>query len=107
MAKTVNVQIMGKELKFNLPKDIEHQKFMEIVHYVESKIERIRQDSPNLDSFKLGLLASINIAEEYFSEKKEKETLITMLNKIDKIITPLDEEHQGKPEGKVPIKFSS
>jgi len=107
MAKTVNVQIMGKELRFNLPKDIEHQEFIKIVHYVENKIERIRQESPNLDSFKLGLLASINIAEEYFTLKKENENLTIMLNKIDKIITPLDEEVPVNQKGKIPIKFSS
>lgn len=98
---------MGKELKFNLPKDIEHQAFVEIVHFVENKIERIRQDSPNLDSFKLGLLASINIAEEYFSIKKENENLTKMLDKIDKIITPFDEDCPVQKKGKTPIKFSS
>lgn len=98
---------MGKELKFNLPKDIEHQKFIEIVHYVENKIDRIREESPNLDSFKLSLLASINIAEEYFAIRKENENLILMLNKIDKMITPLDEEYSHREKGKIPIKFSS
>lgn len=98
---------MGKELRFNLPKDIEHQEFMEIVNFVEDKIDRIRQESPNLDSFKLSLLASINIAEELFSLKKEKEKLISMLDTIDKIITPIDDESPEGSKADIPIKFSS
>ncbi len=101
MSKVVEVQIAGKIFSFELPNDIKPEEFYEIIGYVEDKMNKIKRDNIDLDFFKIALLTSINIAEEFFSLKKENESLKVMLNKIDEIVTPLEEESKNL------IKFSS
>jgi len=93
--KEIGVQIFGKNFNFNVSENIPSDDFLEIVEYVESVFTRIRNETSDLDSFKLGLLAAINIAEQFFSLKKENEKLKTIFSNIDRIITP---EEQGKPD---------
>ena len=99
--KEIEVQILGKDFIFNIPKSIRSEEFLEIVNFVESKLKKIKGETADLDSFRLGLLTSINIAEEYFSLKKENEKLKTFLDKIDKMISTDGEESH------VSISFSS
>lgn len=99
--KEIEVQILGKDFIFNIPDEIKAEDFLDIIYFVENKIHKIKGGASNLDSFRLGLLTSINIAEEYFSLKKENVKLRTILEKIDKMISPDDEKNQ------VSISFSS
>ena len=98
---------MGKTFVFNLPKEIKPEEFFEIAGYVESKMNQIKAELSDLDSFKLGLLTSINIAEELFSMKIENKALRDMLGKIDSIVSPLDEEINPADRKKDSIRFSS
>ncbi len=97
----IEVQVLGRKFNFNIPENIEPGNFLEIVGFVEKKIKRIRKETQDLDSFQLGLLTSINIAEEYFSLKRENEKLRVVLNRIDRMLSlPAEDE-------KLPISFSS
>ncbi|MCK4836443.1 MAG: cell division protein ZapA [Candidatus Aminicenantes bacterium] len=107
MRRQVEVKIAGKTFVFNLPKDIKPDEFAEIAGYVENKMNKIKAELMDLDSFKLGLLTSLNIAEELFSLKKENQSLRNMLNKIDTIVSPVDEEVSPEDSKKVSIRFSS
>lgn len=101
--KEIEVQTLGKNFNFNVPGNINTEDFMEIIDFVENKFSKIKSEAGDLDSFKLGLLVSINIAEEFFSLKKENETLKTLLKKIDTMISPIDINH----ENQLSISFSS
>jgi cell division protein ZapA (FtsZ GTPase activity inhibitor) len=100
--RELEVRILGQDFHFNIPESIDTNEFLEIINYVENKIHRIKREIVDLDSFKLGLLASINIAEEYFSLKKENEKLKNILNKIDAMIPVINPE-----KSQLPISFSS
>jgi cell division protein ZapA (FtsZ GTPase activity inhibitor) len=100
--KLIEVQILGKNFNFNVPENIRTEDFMEIIDFVENKFNRIRKESGDLDSFRLGLLASINITEEFFSLKKENEKLRAVLTRIDNMLPSL--EKKGK---QLSIRFSS
>lgn len=54
-----------------------------------------------LDSQKLGLLTSINIAQDLFLLKKENEKLAQILGKIDTLLAPETED------GKLTVSLSS
>lgn len=97
----IEVQIMGKNFNFNVPENIKPEYFLEIIDYVESKFAKIRKESGDLDSFRLGLLAAVNITEEFFHLKKENEKFRAVLDKIDNMIPPVDQENL------LPIRFSS
>ncbi len=102
-AKEIEVQVLGKHFNFSIPENIRTEDFLEIIDYVENKFKRIKSEAVDLDSFKLGLLASINITEEFFTLKKEYEKLRVVLNRIDQIVPPVDLEANDS----LPIIFSS
>lgn len=105
MTREIEVQILGRNFNFNIPNSIGADDFLEIVEYVEVKLKKIRNEIQDLDPFKFGLLASINIAEEFFSLKREYEKFRTALDRIDQMVSPLDIDSE---EGdRLPIRFSS
>lgn len=100
--KLIEVQVLGKHFNFNVPDNIKTEDFLEIIDFVENRYSRVKKEVGEMDMFRLGLLTSINITEEFFSIKKENERLRAVLNKIDRMIPPIE------PGGvQVPIRFSS
>lgn len=100
-SKEIAVQILGKNFNFNVPENIKTEDFLEIVDFVENKFNKIKREAGDLDSFRMGLLASINITEEFFHLKKENEKLRAVLTNIDRMISPPD------PDKQAAISFSS
>jgi cell division protein ZapA (FtsZ GTPase activity inhibitor) len=101
MSKEIEVQISGKKFVFQLADDIAVDEFMRVVEYVENKINKIKSRMNELDSQKLGLLTSINIAQDLFSLKKENEKLAQILGRIDTLLAPENED------GKLTVSLSS
>ncbi len=101
MSKEIEVQITGKKFVFQLADDISVEEFMRVVEYVENKINKIKSRMNELDSQKLGLLTSINIAQDLFFLKKENEKLAQILGKIDTLLAPESED------GKLTVSLSS
>jgi cell division protein ZapA (FtsZ GTPase activity inhibitor) len=101
MAKEIEVQIAGKKIVFQLADDIALEDFMRVVEYVENKINKIKSRMNELDAQKLGLLTSINIAQDLFFLKKENEKLAQILGRIDTLLAP------EKEDGKLTVSLSS
>jgi cell division protein ZapA (FtsZ GTPase activity inhibitor) len=101
MSKEIEVQITGKKFVFQLADDIAVEEFMHVVEYVENKINKIKSRMNELDSQKLGLLTSINIAQDLFFLKKENEKLVQILGRIDSLLAP------EKEDGKLTVSLSS
>jgi len=95
MTKTIDVKVLGRNFRFDLPDEIQPRTFMEIIAYVEDKIRSVRGKSIDMDSFRLGLLTSINIAAELFSLRNENEDLRALLRRIDDAISGLDSHETG------------
>ena len=102
MGKEIEVQILGNYFTFNLPEDVDSKDFIEIIDFVENKINKIRRSAGDLDSYKLALLASINIAEELFTFQKENMKLKGFLNKIDNMVPKVNFINKSKEE---PVKI--
>lgn len=94
MAKEIDVQILGKRVTFHLAEDVSTEEFLQIVEYVENKINKIKNRMNELDSFRLGLLASMNIAQDLFSLRKENEKMRLVLNNIDTLLSPDKKEEE-------------
>lgn len=95
MTKTIDVKVLGRSFRFDIPKDIDPDTFMEIIVYVEDKIRSVRGQSIDLDSFRLGLLTSINIAADLFAMRRENEDLRVVMRRIDDVISSLDQPKPG------------
>ncbi|MDD8013611.1 MAG: cell division protein ZapA, partial [Acidobacteriota bacterium] len=68
---------------------------------VENKINKIKNRMNELDAQKVGLLTSINSAQDLFSLKKENEKLAQILGRIDTLLSPESED------GKLTVSLSS
>lgn len=99
--KEIGVQILGLDFVFNVPQDFKKEHFMEIIHFVENKMQSIKETASDLDPFRLSLLTSINVSEELFHLKKDNEKLRMVLNRIDHMIS----DPEGKSQN--PIGISS
>lgn len=101
MSREIEVLITGKKFVFQLADDVQPEEFLQVVEYVENKINKIKSRMNELDSQKLGLLTSINIAQDLFSLKKENEKLAQILGRIDTLLSPKSED------GELTVSLSS
>jgi cell division protein ZapA (FtsZ GTPase activity inhibitor) len=101
MAKEIEVLITGKRIVFQLADDVSADEFVRVVEYVENKINKIKSRMNELDPQKLGLLTSINIAQDLFFLKKENEKLAQILGRIETMLAP------EKEDGKLTVSLSS
>ena len=104
--KEIEVQFLGKNFSFNVPEDIPNERFLEIIDFVENRFSKIRTEAGDLDSFRLGLLAAINITEEFFYLKIENDKLKAVLTHIDEMLAPVEIDDKDK-ENPFSIRFSS
>ena len=101
MSKNLEVRLLDKSFVFEIPDEINRDEFIEIINYLEDKLKKIKRESTGLDSFRITLLAAINITEELFSLKKENQKYVDLLKKIDSAFDTLEKKER------VPIKYSS
>lgn len=71
--KSIRVNILGKE--FFLKSDADEEYINQVVDYVKQKIETV-QKGQAMDIISAVILAALNIADDYFQLKKERESLI-------------------------------
>ena len=71
--KSIRVNILGRE--FFLKSDADEEYINQVVDYVKQKIETV-QKGQAMDIISAVILAALNIADDYFQLKKERESLI-------------------------------
>ena len=99
--KEIGVQILGLDFVFNVPKEYNREDFLEIIRFVEDKMQSIKESASDLDPFRLSLLTTINVAEELFQLKRDNDQLRKVLGRIDHMIS----DSEGKSQN--PIGISS
>jgi len=100
MPRTVDVRILGKSFTFHLSEGITSEEFLEISEFVEKKFIKIKSRMSELDSFRLGLLVAVNIAQDLHALKKENQKLNEIYARIDTLLSPGEDDS-------LPIRFSS
>ena len=89
-ASVTTVQIFGREYKIKGHADKDYIERM--AKYVDSKMKELANNSSLPSSDRLAILAALNIADELFQERtKSKETLSSVDEKADQLITLIDE----------------
>lgn len=89
MKKSVAVKILGRE--FLVKSDPENEGYIDqIADYLNSKISEILETTNTSESLKVLVLAAMNIVDDYFSAKKEKENMEDHSGKINKLIDLID-----------------
>jgi len=86
----VKVTILGQT--YNIKGDTSSEYIMKLADYVNQKMEEIGSNVPGGNSLQLAILASLNIADEYFQVKKISNGIEEAIeDKTKEIISLLEE----------------
>jgi len=88
MTREIDIEILGKSFTFQLADGVSAEEFLQISEHVENKIRKIKEITNELDSFRLALLAAINISQELHALKQENVKLRQILANIDHLLAP-------------------
>jgi cell division protein ZapA len=90
-ASGIRVNIFGTE--YPIKGDTDPAYIREVADYVDQKMRSIAKNAPMQSSLKVAILAALNIADELFKARIDKDKLRTELeNKVDEIIDSIDKE---------------
>jgi cell division protein ZapA len=73
----IKVQIFGGEYKIRGEADPEY--ILEVARYVDSKMREINEKLSVASLGKVAILASLNLADELFKERREKEQTLSQI----------------------------
>jgi len=77
--KSIKVEIYGQY--YQIKGDMEEQYIEELASYVDKKMRLIANQAPTIDSLKLAILTSLNIADELYRLKENYEKMSLEINK--------------------------
>jgi cell division protein ZapA len=89
-----NIRIMGQELSVLSDKGDEYVE--KVVQYVNDRAKEIGDASENVTTLSIAMLVALNIADELFKIKEEKEDLFsTFEGRAEELINYIDEKRQN------------
>jgi len=71
MDTKIQVEIYGQSYKIRASADSEY--IRNIARYVDIKMREIASGTPTVDSLKIAVLAALNITDEFFQMKRQKQ----------------------------------
>ena len=88
MDTKIQVEIFGQSYQIKAGADPEYIK--NIARYVDLKMREIASGTPTVDSLKIAVLAALNITDEFFQVKRQKQDVdrefLQRTEKISKIL---------------------
>jgi len=86
----IDVEIFGQSYKIRGEADSKH--IQKLANFVDEKMREIVDSTSTVDTMKVAILASLNIADEYFQLKKELDLMERETRKrVEKYQNSLDE----------------
>lgn len=73
--KTTEISIMGQ--KFMIRSESNEDYVEEVANFVDQRINEVMQSTKSVASINVAILAAMNIADEYFKFKREREEKFT------------------------------
>ncbi|MDQ7052120.1 MAG: cell division protein ZapA [candidate division KSB1 bacterium] len=93
----IKVTIYGTEYPIRGETDAEYIK--KVAAYVDQKMYEVERSSSAKSTVKVAILAALNIADELFREREEKQKLVKQFEeKIFKLSNLLNVQNQGEAE---------
>ena len=84
------VEIYGQ--KYTIKSDLEDTEIQELAHYVDKKIHDLKTNTGVISTSKVAILAALNIAEELFQLKSQKESMESIVAEKSSYLLELIEE---------------
>lgn len=79
MKKTTEISIMGQ--KFMIRSESNDDYVQQVADFVDEKIGEVMQSTKSVASLNVAILAAMNIADEYFKFRRDKEDSLTKAEK--------------------------
>jgi cell division protein ZapA len=96
LKKRFNIKLLGQE--FAILSDSGDEEVARIVDYINGKAEEIGKSLSNPTTLNIAILVSLNIADEFFRLKGEKENIYNQLeNKSERLIDFIDNSFKVIP----------
>ena len=87
--KTTEISIMGQ--KFMIKSDSNDDYVRRVAEFVDMKIDDVMQSTKSVASLNVAILAAMNIADEYFKFRKERDEKFTSAGKkVEDLIELVD-----------------
>jgi len=86
----LSVEIYGQQYRLSGKASSSHMRM--VARYVDDKMKEIAQGNFRLDTAKIAVLSSVNIADEYFRLRQEYEELLRLLQE-DASKMPSNDKH--------------
>jgi len=80
--KRIKVELLGES--YTLKATENEQYILELVNYVEGKMQEIRIKNPYLSTRQMAVLGALNIADEFFKWKEYYESMLDIINESKK-----------------------
>jgi cell division protein ZapA (FtsZ GTPase activity inhibitor) len=91
MKRALDVEILGQ--KFTISSDADETYMLKVAGYVDGKMQELLRSSKAAAKPNIGMLAALNIADEYHRLKESHEAILHKLNQLSKkVATTLTEE---------------
>lgn len=88
----IKVTILGRE--FSLKSEADEERVNEAVTHVKQKIEEV-QKSQTMDIISTVILTALNIADDYFQLKNERESLVSAVEDRSRNLSNLIDAYMG------------
>jgi len=90
--RLIQVEIYGQRYSLRAEDDAEAGYVEQLAAHVDKKMRELSQNTPTVDSFKVAVLAAVNIADEYFQERQRWQSVEGQVReRAEKLGTLLDE----------------
>ena len=89
MKKTTEISIMGQ--KFMIKSDSNDDYIRRVAEFVDMKINEVMQSTKSVASLNVAILAAMNIADEYFKFREDRDEKFTVAGKkVEDLIELVD-----------------
>jgi len=89
--KVIEIEIYGQKYRIRVKGEEDEKYIGRLTSYVDQKMREVAAKSKSVDSLKISVLASLNIADEYFLSRKKLDQLNEVIGHMESKVESLEE----------------
>jgi cell division protein ZapA len=82
MKRALEVEILGQ--RFTISSDADENYMLKVAGYVDGKMQELLRSAKPVAKANIGMVAALNIADEYYRLKDAHENILRRLNQLSK-----------------------
>jgi cell division protein ZapA len=90
--KIIEIEIFGQRYRIRVKGEEDEQYIGQLTAYIDQKMRDIAEKSKSSDTLKIAVLASLNIADDYFLCRKQLDQLNEVMARMEREIDSLEDK---------------